>query len=281
MAVVLGFTFTSCKEDTQPRLSKPTNFVLNTPPMADQLYVMSANSTINLTVSQPNYGVATTPNYQVEIAKTADGFDNNEYTVLPSVTTFAKIEVSGEEFCLALCEMFGYDDPETFDPSPRPIYVRVHAWVPNAEYSSIYSNVVELKQVQPYFAVKVADTIQLVGQPEGWSTEVNENWLLYETEPGSLVYQGTFVIPADQFQFRFYDKFDADEPWEFYSIGSQDEDATLEISMTDGTYSGPCFYDPDTKQAGKGSWQITGWPGGTVSMTVNLNTKVVNFTLVQ
>ena len=28
MAMLLGFTFTSCKEDTQPRLSTPTNFVL-------------------------------------------------------------------------------------------------------------------------------------------------------------------------------------------------------------------------------------------------------------
>lgn len=99
MAILLGFTFTSCKEDTQPRLSKPTNFVLNTPPMADQLYVMSATSTINLTVSQPNYGLATTPQYQVEIARTADGFETGEYCTLPSTTTDAKIVVGGEEFC--------------------------------------------------------------------------------------------------------------------------------------------------------------------------------------
>ena len=71
MAILLGFTFTSCKEDTQPRLSKPTNFVLNTPPMADQLYVMSATSTINLTVSQPNYGLATTPQTEMKRCITA------------------------------------------------------------------------------------------------------------------------------------------------------------------------------------------------------------------
>lgn len=279
MAVVLGFTFTSCKEDTQPRLNTPTNFVLNTPPMADQLYIMTANSSINLTVSQPNYGVATTPDYQVEIAKSADGFEKGEYRTLESMTTIAKISVSGEEFCLALCDLWGYTDPENFDPTPRPVYVRVHAWVTNAPESSIYSNVIELKQVQPYFAVKLQDTIQLVGQPEGWSTSEDEAWFLYETEPGSLVYTGTFDIPEGQFQFRFYDKFDAAEPWDWYSIGAQDEDNPVNITMTDGSYSGPCFYDPNTKQAGKGSWQIENWPGGTVNITVNLNTKVVNFSL--
>ncbi len=281
MAVVLGFTFTSCKEDTQPRLSKPTSFVLNTPPMADQLYVMSATSTINLTVSQPNYGVATTPNYQVQIAKTADGFANDEFRTLDGITTEAKIAVSGEEFCLALCDLFGYDTPEKFDNSPRPIYVRVHAWIPNAEYSDIYSNIVELKQVQPYFAVKVKDTIQIVGDCEGWTAAYNEDWLLYETEPGSLVYEGQFEIPAGKFQFRFYDKFDAAEAWEWYSIGAQDEDSPVEISMTDGVYTGPVFFDFSKKSAGKGSWQISGWPGGTVDITVNLVTKTVVFATVQ
>lgn len=280
-AILLGFTFTSCKEDTQPRLSKPTKFILNTPPMADQLYIMAANTTINFTVSQPNYGVATTPDYQVEIAKSADGFDKGEYRTIESQTTDAKISISGEEFCLALCSLWGYTKPENFDNSPRPVFVRVHAWVPNAEYSSIYSNVIELKQVQPYFAVKIADTIQLVGQPEGWKTEVIDAWLLYETEPGSLVYQGTFEIPEGQFQFRFYDKFDASEPWDWYSIGAQDDDNPVDISMTDGNYSGPLFYDPETKKAGKGSWQIPNFAGGTVEMTVNLNSKMVSFTLVQ
>ena len=51
--------------------------------------------------------------------------------------------------------------------------------------------------------------------------------------------------------------------------------------MTDGNYSGDLFYDPATKGAGKGSWQIPNWPGGTVKMTVNLKTKKVDFTLVQ
>lgn len=278
-AIVLGFTFTSCKEDTQPRLGNPTTFVLNTPPMSDQLYVLTENSSVNFTVSQPNYGVATTPYYQVEIAKSAEGFANDEYQIVDGTTTIAKIVSPGKEFCIAICKLFNYTTPENFDGSPRPIFVRVHAWVPNAPESSIYSNTIELKQVQPYLAVKAPDTIQLVGQPEGWSTSPNAAWLLYETEPDSRLYVGTFEIPEGQFQFRFYDQFDPDEPWEWYSIGAQDADSPVDITMTDGVYSGQCFYDfsSDGKGKGKGSWKIPNWPGGTVKMSVNLTTKAVVF----
>ena len=55
---IMGIAFTSCKEDTQPRLEKPTEFVLNTPPMASQTYVLhesdGQSSEIVLTVSQPD-----------------------------------------------------------------------------------------------------------------------------------------------------------------------------------------------------------------------------------
>lgn len=89
------------------------------------------------------------------------------------------------------------------------------------------------------------------------------------------------MLDSLQFQFRFYDKFDAAEPWDWYSIGAQDEDNPVNITLTDGSYSGDLCYDPATKSAGKGSWQIENWPGGTVEMTVNLKTKKVAFTLVQ
>lgn len=280
LLAVLGFTFTSCKTDTQPRLERPTEFKLNTPAMADQLYVMSSESALEFTVSQPNYGLATTPNYQIEIAKTADGFDNGEYQVVEGTTTIAKIDITGEAFCIAMCSLWGYDEPDTFDATPRPVYVRAHAWVDNAEYSSIYSNVICLQKVQPYFAVKVPGHIWVVGDCEGWSCAPNPDWMLTETEPESKIFKGTFFIPDGKFQFRFYAAFDADEPWEWNSVGAQDADNPVNIEFSDGVYSGACFYDPNTKAAGKGSWQVPDWVGATVSMTVNLGTKTVHFQIV-
>lgn len=291
-ATIAAAGLTGCKEDTQPRLDKPTEFVLNRPAMADQLYVMAPENSITFTVSQPNYGVGTTPNYQVQIAKSEADFEKAEfdaanpeqggYITLETITTSARINISGEIFSMAMCSLFGYTTEQNFDSTPKPVFVRVHAWMPNAEYSSIYSNVIELSAVQPYFAVKVADLIWLVGQPEGWSAPAPGYpeagpWTLAETEPGNLTYEGTFEIPAGQFQFRFYDKFSADEPWDWFSIGSQDTDSPVEIKFEGGVYQGNCFYDPLTKAAGKGSWNIADWAGGNVKITVNLSNKTVRF----
>lgn len=289
-AALVGFT--GCKEDTQPRLEAPTEFVLNTPAMAEQLYQMTPESTIVFTVSQPNYGLGCVPNYQVQIAATAEDFgkaefdpehpENGGYVTLEPITTSARIVIESEPFCLGACTLFGYTDNSNYSSEPKSVWVRVHAWVPNAEYSNIYSNAIELKAVQPYFAVKLPDLIWLVGQPEGWSAPAPGypdagEWTLAETEPGNKLYEGTFFIPEGQFQFRFYDDFNADEPWEWNSIGAQDADQTVDISMADGVYEGVCFYDPSTKGAGKGGWSVPGWAGGNVKCTVNLATKTVRF----
>ena len=69
LLLILGVAFTSCKEDTQPRLEKPTEFVLNTPPMANETYVLEeydgVATQIYLTVSQPDYGLGTVTSYEV------------------------------------------------------------------------------------------------------------------------------------------------------------------------------------------------------------------------
>ena len=277
MAAVAAVGLTGCSEDTDPKLGVPTEFVLNTPPMADIEYVLTPECTVNFTVSQPNYGVATTPDYTIQIAKSAEAFEANEFQTVNFSTKSAKIEVPGNEFALAMCSLYGYDSEENFSDEAKPVYVRCHAKVGAADFSEINSNVICLKSVKPYFAVQLPDEIWLVGQPEGWATEKKPEWALYETEVGSLIYEGTFEIPAGQFQFRFYDDFDASDPWNYFSIGAQNADNPVDITMTDGVYTGPCVYDPKTKEAGKGSWQISDWAGGMVQITVNLGTKQVKF----
>lgn len=277
LAVILGFTFTSCKDDTQPRLEKPAegSFVLNVPPMAEQMYILQPSGTMYFTVSQPDYGVATTPQYQVEVSDTEDFA---KYQVVETVTTDAKIAIPEEKMALAICALYGYEQEADFDDTPRALYFRVRATVPFCDYAEILSNVIELKQVKPYFAVKVQDWIWLVGECEGWSASEQEGWGLQETEPESGVYKGTFYIEANKFQFRFYDKFDADQAWEWFSIGSQNDDSPVNITLDEnGLYEGNIVYDFDTEKAGKGSWRIENWPGGTVEMTVNLKTKKVSF----
>lgn len=264
LAVLLSTAFTSCKEDTQPRLERPTEFVLNTPALADNTYVLSEDSGVELSVSQADYGMGIVPVYTVEVATKQDKSDAK---ALPESYTSARFTVPGESLSLALCEQLGYVDEESFSNTAVPVYVRVISSVPNCDYATIASNWVELKSVQPYFAVKLPDNIWVVGQCQGWSVEAS-TWTLTETEIESRIYQGTFEIPADQFQFRFYDVLG---DWNSWSIGAQDEDNPVDIAFTDGVYEGPAFLGGDGDSKGKGSWQVPGWPGGTVKMTVNLS----------
>lgn len=270
LLVMLTMTFTSCKEDTQPRLDYPTEFVLNRPAYADQLVLVEENGFIRFTCSQANYGLATTPTYQLQVSKTEDFA---EYQTVDYTTTKADMVIPAEPFAMAVCSLYGWTVASEADQSV-PVWVRCISSVPKAsDKYTIASNAVKLEQVKVYFAVKLPDAIYLIGQPSGW--DINSAAMpLYETEIGSKVYKGTYTIEAGQFQFRFYDELG---DWNFYSIGAQDADSPVGITFTDGEYAGQCFYDPETESAGKGGWECTSWGGGDVEMTVNLNNKTVVF----
>ncbi len=49
---------TSCEADKDPVLQEPTEFKVNTPPFVNQLYDLSPDGVMEITCSQPNYGLA-------------------------------------------------------------------------------------------------------------------------------------------------------------------------------------------------------------------------------
>lgn len=276
---ILGAAFTSCKEDTQPRLEQPTEFVLNTPPMANETYVLTETdgtaSKIYLTVSQPNYGLGTVTNYEVQLSKTED-FAN--YQSLLTVNTQAQITCDGYEWSVAQNALNGItteEDADKFTGKPEDVYVRVRAFVPNCDYSSINSNVIKLS-VQPYFAVRAPGKLYVIGQVSGW--DIN-NGAIYLSEPqngiGSKVYSGVIEISDSDAAsgFRFYTELgNWGDNGALPSIGANADDGdNASVSMDDnGYYSGPCVN-------GKGNWNITNWGGGQMKMTVDLNTMTVYF----
>lgn len=264
LAALLSTAFTSCKEDTQPRLERPTEFVLNTPAMAENTYVLSETSGVELTLSQPDYGMGIVPTYYVEMTTNAD---KSDVVTLPEAYTDARFTIPGESLAMAICNQLGYVDEETFSNAPVTVYLRAVSTVPGCEYATIASNWVELKSVVPYFAIKLPDTIWVIGKCTGWDV-TKSDWVLTETEIESRIYQGTFDIPEGEFQFRFYDQLG---DWSSWSIGAQDEDNPVEIAFSDGVYEGPAFVGGNGDSKGKGAWQVPDWPGGTVKMTVNLS----------
>lgn len=296
---LLGIGLTGCKEDTEPRLDMPTEFVLNTPPLSDQVYIFRGdelNNSLNditFTFSQPNYGLGCVPNYQIQVAKTEADFaawdaaektndldaDNAilgedglplAYTLDP-ISTVVEMTVTGDVFVTGVNAVYGLT-ADNYNGEVKSVAVRVHAWVPNAGYSSIYSNAVTIN-VSSYVPISEAGKIYLVGQPQGWNISSTE-MTLNETGIGTKIYYGIFNIKAGEFQFRFYSELG---DWESYSIGSQNEDNPVDIAFSEsGLYEGPIFVSTAAgDKLGKGSWQDQSWTGGKVEITVDMNNMTI------
>lgn len=302
-----GSTLTSCVENlTDPKAQQPTdNNFLNTPPTANYTYDLRATESVTITCSQPGYGVGTIPTYAVQLSldpkfsgvpsqwayNGSDATPQN-YIELPATSSLTTIEIPARDMADAINACRGYNQlsqlsqPDYTD-FEGPVYLRVRSYFPGAsddvyDLYNITSNIIALTHVLAYPTLRQPGYIFLVGAPEGWAgptpgnAEHYENWKLFEADDkiGSEIYSATFDIPAGQFQFRFYS---ALQDWDFNSIGSQDGDSPVDIALNgQGIYSGACVFGPG-KGAGKGSWQIPGWEGGQVTITVNLKAKTVEF----
>lgn len=112
--------------------------------------------------------------------------------------------------------------------------------------------------------------IYLIGSVNGWNIN-NGDYALKAVEEG--VYEGVFNFEAgtDIF-FRFYTMLgnwggDAALP----SIGPLPNDNTnVEVEFTDGVFNGTC-------EPGKGSWKLSTWAGGEITLLVDMNKWTVSF----
>ncbi len=271
LVAVLGLS--SCQEDTDPQYQNPTQFVLNTPALANQLYELSEDGTIDLSWSQPDYGYAATAKYKVQIS--LDGVDstyvecNTEYK-----TCYAQVKAS--EIAEAICILRGIESEDDYTDEPaRKVWVRIHSYISGIEGSDIVSNAVVLNQVKEYCAIQSPGYIYLIGNVGNWTGPDAGNaaaladWRLFESETaiGSKIYSGVFDMPAGDLIFRFYTELSG---WDGgASVGLQAEDNPVTVTLTDGAYNGTLV------SPGKGSIQILGWEGGSMKITVNLNTMSV------
>lgn len=299
-AVLLtAVTFTACSDDEDPKANKPTNKdFLNIPPLSDQTYDLKTAGTVQLTCSQPDYGVATTPMYGVQISLSEDFstvptgsyvYDPAAavaYTELPYSTTNTKLEIPAKDIANGLSTLFGYSDISQYEGREAysgPVYLRVRSYFPKlngemADYYSILSNPVLLKDVISYPSVRQPAFIYLVGTPTGFlapdeaNADFYEAWKLYEADNaiGSDVYNGTFMISDNQFEFRFYKALTG---WDEDSYGAEEGDVQSPIEFEDGVFDGPIV-------KGKGKYYVADWKANYVKMTVNLKSKSVSFEIV-
>ena len=269
LGMVLATASCTGLEEENPVLKTPTKFVLNTPATANQYVDLGADKeagTVNFTCSQPDYGFAASADYHMQVS-----LDESfaEYEELADAFNSCNMNVKCSQIAEAICKLRGIEDEDSYtDEAARKVFFRVRAQILKMEETSVVSNPVAMEKVKGYFALRLPGYIYLVGAHEGWTgpTEANKEhysgWRLYESKNaiGSKIYTGVFEIPAGSFQFRFYTALNG---WDNDSYGIQEADSPLDITMTDGIYSGALV-------KGKGSYNLPDWEGGSVKITVNM-----------
>lgn len=210
---VVGLT--SCEADDDPKLQEPTEFVLNTPPFANQLYQLSEDGILEVTCSQPNYGLTLATTYGVEISMLEDfgeslpAPDENDENAIPYSVMItppnpqsAVLQLTESSIAEAICAMRGIKTEEEYTEIPaHPLYIRAHAHINNQPATKITSNTVKLDQVKGYcaFKAKVYDVIYNPGNSNGWNFDNCQQLLAYQEGKyrGFLYLNGEFKFTSD------------------------------------------------------------------------------------
>ena len=278
-----GMLFTSCDSDRDDNPTLGPNhtantFVVNTSAVADQYIQLSPDNTVNLTWTQPNYGVNTVVNYSVEVGM------NGTWEPLETNYISCNVQLSGEEIAKAICKIDGFKTEDDYVPMGfRQVDFRVTAKILTTASelvpgTTITSNVVGFNHMAAYCNIPSKGTLWVIGSCCGWpepsagnkETLVDGNWFIMETEIGSKIYKGTVTMPEGDLTFRFYGKLTGWDGGDSY--GFQKDDTATEFAFTDGVFK-------NTIMKGKGSYAFPGFPGGVLELTVDLNKGTVQFVL--
>lgn len=291
LGAVAMLTSCSTDNDANPTIKSPTSFTINESPLADQYIQLSADNRVNLTWSQPDYGYNAFATYQVQVGLVDNGTvkwneKDGSPKYLSTPYTICNANINGEEIAEAICEIDGFKDTDSYiDMGFREIALRIYANIQtsvNTEVAGtgiVSDNYVTFKHMAAYCAIKSPAYIYLVGNCTGWETPNQGNlehysaWRLFENddEIGSNVFHGTFDLPAGDLQFRFYKALTG---WDDDSMGPQVTDAGVPSNFAGNTYEGSILTDK-----AKGTWLFSGFAGGSVEMTVDLNQKTVKFVI--
>lgn len=153
-----AFLCMSCADDndSNPTVTTPTKFVLNTPPTADLPIDLANSSTINLTCSQPDYGFPASTGYTVQVALN----ENMEgYKEIAQDFTSTKIGLTASTLASTLTTLeMEAGKVEADFPMNIKAYIRVKAQMLTSngnvvDGTTILSNVVSLNNVNLKFSL--------------------------------------------------------------------------------------------------------------------------------
>jgi hypothetical protein len=144
MIAVVPF-LTSCKDDndSNPTLSIPTSFVLNTPEMAANNVYDLPYGTVNLTASQPNYGGwPAAVYYAVQVS-----LDGSNWTELPTIYSNPSMSIEGYEINDVVLPLYREANNDEDPASGLPVFLRSRAFLGDTgmNFAEVYSNNVSIK----------------------------------------------------------------------------------------------------------------------------------------
>ena len=256
LAVAIGFA--ACNDDTEPVLSLTDAGNVTEQNIPSTLVLDKANASgvvFSLTWTAPEFNVKVAQNYRVEISNSAD-FATTASVATTAATTYS---VTADELNTAVLEYM----PSVEEVSPIDVFVRVRCELnddPAGGY--VVGEQTFPVNVTPYPGEY--PRLYVIGSIQGWNIS-SSNYFLRDRE-GNNVYTGELGIPNGA-QFRFYKELG---DWDKNSYGSQVEDAGVNITLTDGAYSGALV-------EGKGSWIFPADAEGTYNCTVDLTNMTVKF----
>lgn len=168
--------FAACDDDhdSNPTLTKPTEFRLNTPALANVPIDLANSETVELTCSQPNYGFPASTQYTVQVSLNSDMSNAVELDDKP---TSAKLSIDAATLASTLTDMEVALGKEEKDfPMDISAYFRVKAQMLTSDGSAvegteILSNIVSLNKIHLLFSlppVTTPDHVYAVGSFCGW-----------------------------------------------------------------------------------------------------------------
>lgn len=176
-ALVAAVPFlTSCKDDndSNPTLSIPNSFVLNTPEFAaNNLYDLPGSS-VTLTTTQPDYGGwPAAVIYAVQVS--LDGSEGS-WTELGTTSTSTVVKANGDEINTAVLDMYRAANNDQDPDGSLPIYLRLRAYLSNNtnNLGECYSNAVQVNVLayEPPAEVALPTAVYVCGNSiaDAWST---------------------------------------------------------------------------------------------------------------
>ncbi|MBQ9355817.1 MAG: SusF/SusE family outer membrane protein [Prevotella sp.] len=177
LVVALPMAFTACEDDndSNPTLSLPQSFVLNTPEFAaNNVYDLPKSASVNLTTTQPDYGGwPAAVIYATQMSLTGE---DDSWVELGTTSTSAQVKVNNNELNNAVLDAYRSSHDDADPEGPLAVFLRLRAYLSNSTVNlgEVYSNSVQINVLayDPPVELSLPTALYVCGNSigEAWKT---------------------------------------------------------------------------------------------------------------